>query len=528
MAKTQLVPLPGSKRTAPADARAVGTVDDSERIEVTLVLRRRAEIPDDLVEGPSTITQQELAERYGANPADIELVQRTAQEHGLTVAEADQGSRRVKIAGTVGQLRAVVNADSLSRVSSPDPATGNMIQHRQRSGDLRILPAWDGVVVGVLGLDDRPQARPHVQRMKAHAAHTSYSPVDLGKIYRFPQGTDGTGHTLAVIELGGGFTQEDLDAYFSGLGITPTPTVVAVGVDGGSNAPEGDPDGPDGEVLLDIEVIGALAPGARQVVYFAPNTAQGFADAVTTAVHATPTPTAVSVSWGLIEEGWAEQGRAIFEEALADAAAMGVTVCVAAGDNGSSDGENDGQSHTDFPASSPRALACGGTRLDADVATHVVRSEKVWNNGNGSASGGGVSRLFSMPTWQANAGVPDGGGHPRGRGVPDVAGVADPATGYKVLIDGEEHILGGTSAVAPLWAALTCRLSEALGRPLGMLQPVLYEGVAPGQTTVGFRDITQGDIGAFAAGPGWDACTGLGVPDGTALLERLRATAVPA
>ncbi|MFE2431293.1 peptidase S53 [Streptomyces sp. NPDC059373] len=502
-------------------------MDDSERIEVTLVLRRRAEIPDDLIEGPGTITQEELAERYGADPADIEMVRRTIQEHGLTVTEADQGSRRIKIAGTLAQLRAVVDADSLRLVSSPDPATGRAVEHRQRTGDLRILPDWDGVVVGVLGLDDRPQARPHLRRMEPHAAHTSYSPVDLGKIYGFPQGTDGTGHTVAVIELEAGFTQGDLDTYFSGLGITPTPTVVAVGVDGASNAPQGDPSGADGEVLLDIEVIGALAPGARQIVYFAPNTAQGFADAVTTAVHADPTPTAVSISWGAPENRWARQGRAIFDAALADAAAMGVTVCVAAGDNGSSDGEADGRSHTDFPASSPRALACGGTRLDADPAAGTVTSETVWNNGNGSASGGGVSRAFPMPSWQAHAGVPNGHSHPRGRGVPDVAGDADPATGYKVLIDGEEHVIGGTSAVAPLWAALSCRLSQALGRPLGMLQPVLYAGATPGHSPAGFRDITQGDIGAFAAGPGWDACTGLGVPKGTELLERLTAPAVP-
>ncbi|MCX5292452.1 MULTISPECIES: protease pro-enzyme activation domain-containing protein [unclassified Streptomyces] len=518
MDNTRLVPLRGSERSAHAHARSTGAVSDSERIEVTLVLRRRSEIPDDLVEGPETITREELAARYGAGPADIDMVKRTAEQHGLTVTQTDPAARRVKISGTLGQLRSVVQADSLTMVTTPDPADEErMVEHRQRTGDLRILPEWDGVVIGVTGLDNRPQARPHIQRMKAHAVHSSYSPVDLGKIYRFPPGTDGSGHTIGVVELGGGIPEGDLDAYFAMLGI-PTPRVDVVEVGSGSNAP-GDP--ADGEVMLDIEVIGALAPGARQVVYFAENSAQGFADAVSTAVFADPTPTAVSISWGQREDLWTAQGRAILDAALADAAAMGVTVCVASGDNGSSDGDPTGKPHTDFPASSPRALACGGTHLEADPATSTVNSESVWNNGNGSASGGGVSRTFMQPSWQANVGVPNGNGQDRRRGVPDVAADADPKTGYRVLIHGRDEIIGGTSAVAPLWAALTVRLAEALGHPFGMLQPVLYDGAAPGVSPAGFRDITLGDIGGFAATPGWDACTGLGVPDGQALLARL-------
>lgn len=513
-----MVPLRGSERSAHADARPAGAVNDSERIEIMLVLRRRSEIPDDLVEGPNTITRDELAARYGADPADIDMVKRTAEQHGLTVTHIDPASRRIKISGTLGELRSVVQADSLTNVMTPDPADqGRMVEHRQRTGDLRILPEWDGVVIGVTGLDNRPQARPHMQRMQPHAAHTSYSPVDLGKIYRFPPGTDGSGHTIGVIELGGGIPEGDLDAYFTKLGI-PTPQVEVVEVGNGSNAP-GDP--ADGEVMLDIEVIGALAPGARQVVYFAENSAQGFADAISTAVFADPTPTAVSISWGQREDRWTAQGRAILDATLADAAAMGVTVCVAAGDNGSSDGDPTGKPHTDFPASSPRALACGGTRLDADPVSGTITSEIVWNDGDGSASGGGVSRAFKQPSWQANVGVPNGDGQVRRRGVPDVAGDASPRSGYQVLIHGQDEVIGGTSAVAPLWAALTVRLAEALGRPLGMLQPVLYDGATPGVSPAGFRDITQGDIGDFAATSGWDACTGLGVPDGQALLARL-------
>jgi kumamolisin len=384
------------------------------------------------------------------------------------------------------------------------------------------------VVLAVLGLDDRPQASPQIRRPSSiaaaasTAAPTSYSPLQVARAYNFPAGTDGTGHTIAIIELGGGFAAKELDSYFSGLGIT-APSVTAVGVDGGSNVAGQDPQGADGEVLLDIEVAGAAAPGASQVVYFAPNSDRGFVDAVTTAVHASPTPTVVSISWGQSEDSWTGQARAALDQAFADAAALGVTVTAAAGDNGSGDRVPDGKSHADFPASSPHALACGGTRLQVNTATGAVSAETVWNDGaQGGATGGGVSDAFGLPGWQATAGVPGraGTGQP-GRGVPDVAGNADPATGYQVLVDGRSVVVGGTSAVAPLWAALICRLAQATGKSFGLMQPLLYAGVSAGTTPAGFRDITQGNNGAYMAGPGWDACTGLGVPDGAALAARL-------
>ena len=207
--------------------------------------------------------------------------------------------------------------------------------------------------------------------------------------------------------------------------------------------PGQDPNGADGEVELDIEVAGAVAPGATKVVYFAPNTDQGFIDAVTTAVHATPTPTVVSISWGQSEDSWTAQGRTALDQAMADAAALGVTVTVAAGDNGSTDGQNDGANHTDFPASSPHALACGGTSLRANPATGVISSETVWNDGaTGGATGGGVSDVFPLPSWQAARGCRPGAGT-GGRGVPDVAGNADPETGYQVLVDGKPRCSAG-------------------------------------------------------------------------------------
>jgi kumamolisin len=298
--------------------------------------------------------------------------------------------------------------------------------------------------------------------------------------------------------------------------------VTAIGVDGADNVPGQDPNGADPEVLLDIEVIGAIAPKAAISVYFAPNTDSGFVDAVTQAAHADPAPAAISISWGQSEDSWTASARTALDQAIVDAVGTGITVTVAAGDNGSSDGATGGAVHVDFPASSPHALACGGTRLEANTSTDTITSETVWNDGSsGGSTGGGVSDAFALPSWQQSVGVPASSGGATGRGVPDVAGNADPQTGYSIRVDGKDMVVGGTSAVAPLWAALIARIVQSTGSPLGLAQPALYQGAAAGTDAAGFRDITSGNNGAYSAGPGWDACTGLGSPDGSALLGRL-------
>jgi kumamolisin len=552
------VPLPGSERGSLPGSQELGAVDESQQIEVTLVTRRRTALPRDLVEGPATLTPRQFAGQHGTDPANLELITTVLAGHGLEVTSADAGARRVTVRGTLAALSATFGA-TLRWVRSPDPVTGqNMVEHRYREGGLQIPAELNGIVLAVLGLDDRPQARAHFRRAPgataragapapaptapapapapgtpaptgpaptAAPAPTSYTPPQVATLYQFPAGTDGTGQTIAIVELGGGFGSSDLDPYFAGLGL-PVPSVTAASVDGAVNQPGKDPNGADGEVLLDIEVAGAVAPGAAQTVYFAPNTDQGFVDAVTTAVHATPTPTVVSISWGQSEDSWTGQARSALDQAMADAAALGVTVCVAAGDNGSSDGQSGSGVHVDFPASSPHALACGGTSLHGNAGTGVISSETVWNGGgSGGATGGGVSDAFGLPSWQTAAGVPAQAGAPAGtpagRGVPDVAGCADPETGYQVRVDGQSTVIGGTSAVAPLWAALISRLAQSTGKSFGLIQPGLYAGVTAGTGAPGFRDITSGSNGAYAAGPGWDACTGLGSPEGSILLTTL-------
>lgn len=511
-----LRPLPGSERTAAPGLRAEAALAPDTPIEATIIVRRRAAVPDEVLAKP--IPSAEFAERFGADPADLDLVASTLSSLGVTVLDTDAAERRIRVSGTAAVLGRVFGTD-LGQATSTGPYAA-AVEHRHRTGGLSVPAALDGVVVAVLGLDDRPQAQAQFRIARPSAVTSSYTPPELGTIYSFPPNTDGSGQTVAIIELGGGFAQSDLDTYFASLGITP-PTVTAVGVDGGKNTPGQDPNGADGEVLLDIEVVGSLAPGAHVIVYFAPNTDAGFVDAVSTAAHATPTPAAISISWGQSEDEWTAQARNAFDQALVDAAALGVTVTAAAGDDGSSDRSTDGKPHVDFPASSPHALACGGTRLAADPSTGAVQSETVWNNGTGNgATGGGVSDTFPRPSWQANVGVPASTGA-GGRGVPDVAADADPQTGYRILVDGKELVIGGTSAVAPLWAALIARLVQATGNPLGLVQPKLYDSVKAGQLAPGFRDILVGNNGAYKAGPGWDACTGLGVPDGAALLTAI-------
>ena len=440
---------------------------------------------------------------------------------GASVTDADPATRRLRVSGTAGNLARIFGT-RLQHVTSVAP-NRDTVTHRQRTGPLSVPAALDGVVTAVLGLDDRPAGRAQFHLTPAAVANVSYTPLQLGSIYNFPAGTDGSGQTIAIIELGGGFDQADLDTYFSSLGITG-PQVTAVGVDGAANGPGGDPRGADGEVLLDIEVAGALAPGAAIKVYFAPNTDAGFVDAVNQAAHGTPTPAAISISWGQNEDQWTAQARMAMDSAFVDATLLGVTVTVAAGDNGSADATADGKDHVDFPASSPHALGCGGTRLLADPATGMVGAETVWNDSSSSATGGGVSDTFALPAWQDQVTVTAGTAPPalpQGRGVPDVAAVADPQTGYQIRVDGTDMVMGGTSAVAPLWAALIARLAQHQGHGLGLLQPAIYTSVPARVAARGFRDITQGSNGSYRATSGWDACTGLGVPDGTALLAAL-------
>jgi kumamolisin len=500
------MPLRGSNRPEAPPRERIGDTSPDTPVTVTVYLRGTAAEPGHL-------SREEYAATHGASDADVAAVTSFATQHGLTVGEVDRGRRSMELSGTVSAMSSAFGA----QVGDYRSMTG--ARFHALEGDLSLPPELDGVVTGVFGLDQRPQAQPHFRPRSQSTVQ--YTPPQVAAAYNFPAGVTGTGQCAAIIELGGGFQEADLTAYFQSLGL-PTPSVEAVSVHNAENQP-GNPNGPDGEVMLDIEVLGGVAPGAKIAVYFTTNTDRGFIDAVTTAIHdATRQPSVVSISWGSAESTWAPQAMQQMELAFQAAAAMGVTVTVASGDNGSSDGMTDGQAHVDFPASAPHALACGGTRLV--LQNGQISSETVWNDAPGSdASGGGISAIFPVPDYQQNANIPPSvnATHAAGRGVPDVCGDADPDTGYTVRVDGQTITVGGTSAVAPLWAGLITLLNQSRGQSAGFLQPFLYSSAG----TAALHDITSGTNGAYNAQTGWDACTGLGSPDGAELLAGLQGTA---
>ncbi|MBV9761254.1 MAG: S8/S53 family peptidase [Acidobacteriaceae bacterium] len=518
MAFDKFIQLPGSERNRPPNATASGPVPGTETVRVSVILHRRNEPEIDPRTGAfPPISREEFAELYGADPEDIRTLLRFAHRHGLSVVESSAVKRRVVLTGSASAMTAAFG----TQLTAYRSAAGQTF--RARTGSLSIPEELGGAVMAVLGMDTREVARAHF-RMRAAAAAVggTFTPPQVAEAYNFPTGVTGAGQTIGIIELGGGYTASDLQTFFSGLGLSE-PNVTAVSVDGGQNSPGSES---DGEVELDIEVAGSIANGADIAVYFTPNTDQGFIDAVTDAVHDTTNhPSVISISWGGPEDSWTQQSQTALNSALEDGAMLGVTVTVAAGDNGSSDGDSDGQLHVDFPASSPYVVACGGTTLT--VSGETISSEVVWNEtaNNEGATGGGVSNVFQLPSYQSSAGVP---AQPEtgfaGRGVPDVAANADPQTGYEIVVDGQSAVVGGTSACAPLWAGLFALINQSLGKNVGYVNAALYS-----IPEADYHDITSGNnddsgLGYYSAGPGWDPCTGLGSPDGAAILSALEGT----
>jgi kumamolisin len=533
--------LPGSEREPFRPSTAEPAVEkpapSGTKMTVSVIVRRKTPLKAASRLGKQRLTRAQYKQSHAADPAAVKLVRAFAKDFGLVVVPDPLSleCRTIKLAGTISAMQKAFGVTLTHKTY--DGGT-----YRVREGSITLPAQLVGPVEAVLGLDNRPQAQPHFRiagqrgnlaaklaqgggfaqphSAVAHAAATniSYTPPQVAALYQFPANASATGQTIGLIELGGGYKTADLTAYFKTLS-QPAPNVTAVSVDGGKNSPS-TVNSADGEVMLDIEVAAAVAPGANIVVYFAPNTDQGFIDAVATAVHDTTNkPSVISISWGGPESSWTTQSLNALDAACQSAAALGITITVAAGDNGSTDTVTDGQNHVDFPASSPHVLACGGTTLLGSGST--ITSEVVWNElaNNEGATGGGVSNFFPLPTWQANAGVPAPTNSAGGRGVPDVSGNADPSTGYTIRVDGQTLPIGGTSAVAPLWAGLIALANAQNGKSAGFLQPTLY--AAKGKAA--FRDITsgtnyQGTPTGFTAGPGWDACTGLGSPIGTKLI----------
>lgn len=501
------VPLPGSERRSVPGER-IGETDPSREIEISLYLK-------DEIDSAPRRSREELRKARTERLAGVfAAIAGFAAEQGLQVTERHPARRLIKLRGPAAKLEQVFGT-KLHEVER-----GN-VRFRVRTGTLSVPQDLLDKIESVLGLDSRPAATPKIVFPRVPAAAVGHRPNEIAALYEVPAQSYGAkGQCIALIELGGGFTASDTDAAFGAMHL-PAPGVVAVGVSGGKNAP-GKDSGSDGEVALDIQVAGGVAPGAKLVLYFAPNTDQGFVDATTQAVHDEGNnPSVISISWGSAEVNWTKQAADSMNSAFADAAALGVTVCAASGDGLATDGVTDGSVHVDFPASNSYVLGCGGTRINSSAGK--ITAETVWNS-EGGGSGGGVSSLFPLPAYQKNSNVPVSiSTHKAGRGVPDVSADADPATGYRVIVSGQEQIIGGTSAAAPLWAGLVALINSQRGSPIGQPHAQLYTNAKA------FRDITRGnnrngDLG-YVANTGWDACTGLGSPDVPALLAALTASA---
>jgi kumamolisin len=474
------------------------------------------------------LSKAELAERHGAIPEDFDAIERFAQQHNLFVSHRSTAERSLVLTGKLGDLLNAFPAD----VHMFHHSSG---EYRGRRGEISIPKQFDKVIQGIFGFDTRPKHRaPHRRRpfdASGPGGSNGVPSTDFAKRYNFPTQSkgvilDGSGQCIAIIELGGGFDNSDLQIYFHEIGI-PMPNIVAVSVDHAGNNPT--PHGnDDGEVMLDIEVAGAVAPKARLAVYFAPNHGNGFLDAINAAVHDSQrNPSVISISWGGPEDPGDQQAFQAFHEIFAEAAALGVTICAASGDHGTADLDGfhwDGQIHVDHPAVDDLVLSCGGTQIDSHG------NDVVWNDGTpfanvrgggGWAGGGGISQTVGLPAYQKKAKVPVSIATGKaGRGVPDIA---MSATNYFTRVQGLEGASGGTSAVAPLMAGLVALLNQAKQKNVGFLNPFLYANASKGVT----KDVKkgtnaiQGTVKGYKARSGWDACTGLGTPDGTTMLNNL-------
>ena len=330
---------------------------------------------------------------------------------------------------------------------------------------------------------------------------------------------DGAGECLGIIALGGGYLPSDLDAASAGMK-RATPLVIDFPTNGVSNS-FGGGDTADQEIALDLQVIAGIVPNARMVIYFAANTTQGLTEAIPAAISDDVNrPHVLSISWGSAEKFWMVSARQALEDVLVDAVKVQVTIVAAAGDFLATGGLTDGRAHVLFPASSPHVLACGGTQITL-APDGTVHEETVWND-IFEGTGGGISDIFELPDYQQGAKVPlSFNDRKQGRGVPDVSAASANTPGYRIVLNGAAMVKDGTSAATPIWAGLVTLANQKRGMPLGLIQPLLYENPSL------CRAITKGNnrvngVG-YDAGPGWNACTGLGVPKGIETLNGLAA-----
>ncbi len=539
MAEKTHVVLSGSNRAKDADARKVGEADPKQVFSVTIGLcGPKLPGPDEFV--GQTLTDAEFAEKFAASKADADKVAKSLRKFGLKVESVSLPGRSMNVSGTVAAME---KAFKPGMVLMEAPGQGRF---RGRQGSLHIPAELKGIITGVFGLDERRMATRKVSRKAPVKATTPapLTPADLEQRYNFPPG-DCAGQTIAIAEFGGGYFADDVAAYCKGFG-RPAPKIEAVGIDAPAYtmqqilalpaAQRKEQLDASVEVMMDVEIIAGLCPKADIVVYFSTFDQGGWVDLLNAAIQ--KKPTTLSVSWGLAEDDpeWSANAIAAIQDRLNAARLLGITVCVSAGDDGSGDQIDDGKGHVDFPASSPFALAVGGTMLTGSGA---AVKEVVWfeapgtRSGGGGATGGGVSVKFARPAWQAVKITSINAGSSDGRVIPDISALAGQPF-YALTFAGKSSPNGGTSASAPLWAALLARINGNLpaGKQQRFVTPLLYQKGSNGKTVgaAAMRDITTGTNASspqpgkgYKAGAGFDAATGWGVPDGVKLQAALAA-----
>jgi len=514
-------------------------------IELTIGVRRVKKLPDLAAldaKRPAErnyMTRDQLRSEYGSDPGAVESIEKFAADHHLIVTRDDRASAQLGLAGTAADVGI---AFGVRLLDYSHPTLGEFYA---RSGPVMLPMDVADAITGVFGLNTQrvmhrlPRPRRQIAAVTSLArANPYFVPTELAGIYNFPDG-DASGQCIGLLEFGGGVEQSDVAAYFRQIG-APAPDIEIVAVDGVGTDPAADPDS-TGEVMLDIEIAGTLAGGAKIAVYFSTFDEKGLIDILSAVINDSANdPSVVSISWGWDENQpfngsnvlWSPAAIDHVNHSLLAAAQLGITVCVSTGDDGSEAQVKDGNAHVNFPATSPYVLAVGGTTLHARKRKNgqVAVTEVVWNDGPGSGTGGGVSDITPVPDWQAGTAPRSiNPGAFAGRAIPDVAANADPATGYVVMSGGRLGVVGGTSAAAPLWGSLITRINALLNGRMGNFNALLYGVLGPNGV---LRDITSGNNdtdglldGRFAAGPGWDACTGWGAPDGAKLLAALQSPA---
>jgi kumamolisin len=537
----------------PEGASRVGRLDPDQHIDLTIVLAQKAPLPSLNTAGntqknpaartapaPKYSTHIQLHEAHGAASESVEVVTGFAAHHNLSINEVATKRRAIRLSGRSADVERAFKTqlDEFRHKGSKFFAPSRPIE---------VPDDWDGIVEVVLGLHNSRHSQPR-RHTSVYCAEPSANLHHLAKAYHFPEGLDGTGQTIGLIEFGGGFDPEDIEQFCNHMGLkAPKVSVVKIGT--GDNRPASrqavnqfldvlngslslaaaDTESESfiaaqctAEVTMDLEILAALAPGSHIVTYFAPSDEQGLYHALTHAVHDEQNkPDVLTISWSFPEHTVSEAEIHALERVLHEAAHLGITICGSSGDAGAMNGSEDGTPSVNYPASSPYCLACGGTT--GEIIANEMREEVVWNAshfGIKGASGGGISRRFQIPDWQQTANVPDGPGGTTGRGVPDVAGLADPRYGCEMLMDGRAFASAGTSAVAPMWAALIARINQALGQRCGHLHSHLY--TLGKERSKGLHPVLKGDNGYYHAGKGWNACVGYGSPRGVDLLNYLK------